>query len=217
MIAVIALLIIVLLIIVRSFKKPSYSIYVGIEPYKYSKEDQEAMDREEYDRWLKRANPALDSFSQEFKKLTSDTYHCYRNVAEIDSSRDKCINLWYEYLSTQDGINVLVHAKEYMRNYLGSVYEPCMETSDALKKRLNSAAEFKKLSQLMRDDICLEILRIVSENGSVMRCKLLKKNICDSTYEQIESCYQYLLLKKQLYEYKYSSRYYVTLDVKEIK
>lgn len=217
MIAAVVLSIIVLIIIVKSLNKPSFSIYVGIEPHKYSKEEQEDIDKEEYDRWLKRANPVLDSFSREFKKLTSDNSDCYRSTEEVVSSRDKCVDLWYAYLSTQDGIHVWVHAKDYMRNYLGSVYEPCMETSDALKKRLNSAAEFKKLSQQKRDDICMDILTIVSECGSVMRCKLLKKNICDSTYEQIESCYQYLLLKKQLYEYKSGSRYYVTSDVKQIK
>lgn len=198
-------------VIAQAFHKPSITISVDIVPHPYSEEEQADFDKHEYARWIKKANPALDAFLKEFRFVTSENGPYGRMEEEIEASRSRCIDLWYGYWKTQEGISVFVHAKEYMKTYLGSDFEPCMMDSNSLRNRLYYAAELRKLSEERKSLICSELLKIVYKNGSVMRCKLLKMDICDAAYEQIECCYQYLLLKNKLFEHKSGNWYYVSL------
>lgn len=200
-----------LVILALQSHKSSYSIYVDVVPYKCSKKEQDTLDKQEYERWVKKANPVLDAFIKEFKFVTSEYCPDDLKAEDISAACDRCVDLWYAYLRTQEDVHVWVHAKEYIKKYLGVDYEPCMMDGIALKKRLSSAAEYKKLCNEQRMMICNEIVRIVSEKQSCMRCKLLKMDICNATYEQIDSCYQHLLLKNKLVEYKNGNRYYVSM------
>ena len=200
-----------LVILALQSHKSSYSIFVDVVPYKCGKKEQDDLDKQEYERWVKKANPALDAFVKEFKFVTSESYHDDLKAEDILAACERCVDLWYAYWGTQEDVHVWVHAKEHMKNYIGTAFEPCMMDGIALKKRLYSAAEYKKLSNEQRMMICTEILRIVLEKQSCMRCKLLKMDICNATYEQIDSCYQHLLLKNKLVECKNGNRYYVSM------
>ena len=173
---------------------------------------QELVDSLERSEWEEKASKILSDFLDAFIYVTTEEHHSFRDIENILNTSKKCVRLWYKYWKLLEDIHVRVNPKEYMKEYLGADFETCMMDGIALKKRLSSAAVYKELSNEQRMMICTEIVRIVSESKSCMRCKLLKMDICNADYEQIDSCYQHLLLKNKLVEYKNGNRYYVSIS-----
>lgn len=193
---------------INSRKKNGIELSVSIEPVRLSPVEQAEYEQNEYARWKDKARPVLDEFIEQYRIVTGER-GC-QDPQIIHNARLSCIDLWYEYHATQEGIGTWVHSKEYMQQYLGNRYHPSMFYSQSFKEHLMYAEALAAAGE-KKGELERTVIAMVGSKGEIMRCKLLKSSLCGLSPLQVESCCKYLLEKGVLVEYKQNNRYYYTL------
>lgn len=179
------------------------------------KDVQELVDSMERAEWEEKADKILSNFLDAFEFVTTSEYHTFRNIEDVLSEKKKCVRLWYKYWESIEGVQVRVHPKEYMKEYLGASFDPCMQESEKLKKRLEKSVENLKPENKRKKMLYDEIIKTVAESGSIMQCQLLKLDFHGATRKEVECCYNHLIAKYRLVKVKIGNRYFVSLSDKE--
>lgn len=182
------------------------------------KEAEENLRNLKIEDWEEKADKVLSNFLDEFSYVTSDEDHSFGKVEDVLKSSKRCMKLWHDYWSIPFGdVYLGIDPHKYMERFLGNDFEPCMHSSDTLKKRLDAATEKLKPEHRRKMKIYRDILDYVNSQESIMRCDLLKHTFPNVTAKEAECCYRELVKQYRLVETKMGSRYFVSLSDKEKK
>lgn len=161
--------------------------------------------------WERRAGKILDRFIELYLMINDPTF---KDVEKAYRSKKKCIEYWQKYYaSLPDG--VIVHPKQYIKDYLMDDYDICMESHELLDKKLSSCIEHMKPEYKRAVKLRKDLLDMVAQNESMMRSELLSKTFDGCTKKEIEWCYRELVKQYKLVEIKMNNRYIVKLSDKE--
>ena len=178
------------------------------EDLEYLRDHYETLSKEE---WEQRAGKLLDKFLELYLMITDPSF---KDVEKAYRSKKRCIEYWQKYFASPPE-NVIVHPKQYIKDYLMDYYDPCMESHELLEKKLSSSIdqmkpEYKRAVKLRKD-----LLDIVAQSDGIMRSELLSKSFEGCTKKEIEWCYRELVKQYKLVEIKINNRYIVKLSDKE--
>lgn len=176
---------------------------------------QELVDSLERSEWEEKASKILSDFLDAFIYVTTEEYHSFRDIENVLNTSKKCVRLWYKYWKLLEDIHVRVNPKEYMKEYLGDSFEPCMLESAKLKKRLDDATEKIKPEHRRKMKLYNDIIKTVADSGSIMQCELKKQHFDNASQKEVEFCYNDLIASNRLVRVKIGSRYFVSLSDKE--
>lgn len=169
------------------------------------------------DEWKEKADPILWEFGRDFSFVTSEDTHNFKNIEDVMKASQRCMKSWHKYWSLLDQMEVPANAHDYIDEYFFNTHEPCMHSSEELKKRLDAATNQLKPEHRRKKKLYSDIVDYVNRQGSVMRCELLKHPFPNATAKETEYCYRELIKQYRLVETKMGSRYFVSLSDKEKK
>lgn len=179
------------------------------------KDIQEYVDCLERSEWEEKADSILSCFLSAFQFVTTEEYHSFRNIEDVLRASKNCVRLWNKYWESVEGVHADVNPKEYMRKYLGDSFEPCMQESEQLKKRLNNATDKLKPENKRKKKLYDDIIKTVADSGTIMQCQLKNHEFENATRKEVDFCYNDLIAQYRLVKVKIGNRYFVSLSDKE--
>lgn len=170
----------------------------------------------EEDDWLKKAEKYLDSFSECYMLIVNGDMETFRDVDRIFALKKRCISAWQKYFSVDlEPYRTTIYPKRYLREYMGELYDPCMESHDALEKKLSDYIQTARPEYRRKMRLFELLVAYVRNRESVLRAELMKAPFDGFTADEVKVCYKALLEKNRLTEYKMGSRLFVMLSDKE--
>jgi len=165
--------------------------------------------------WEEKAVGILSQFLDCYQFVTEAEHHDFTMLEEVVKQRNKCIRLWYKYWDSIESVSVTVYPKQYMVDFMGNDFHPCMHDGQKLKAVLDEAVnkerpEYRRKMKLLKD-----IADYVYSHDGLMRCELLKKKFGESSEKEISCCYKMLVKQHKIIEMKVGNRYFVCLSDKE--
>lgn len=179
------------------------------------KDIQEYVDCLERSEWEEKADSILSRFLSAFQFVTTEEYHSFRNIEDVLRASKNCVRLWHKYWESVECVQADVNPKEYMREYLGDSFEPCMQESEPLKKRLNDATDKLKPENKRKKKLYDDIIKTVADSGTIMQCQLKNHEFENATRKEVDFCYNDLIAQYRLVKVKIGNRYFVSLSDKE--
>lgn len=166
------------------------------------------------EKWIEEANEILNEFIGHFDFLANTVPEMY-NFAELNKSKTKALNLYEKlmYLRVPD-VYVGISPHDYIREYLGEDYDPCMNSHWELGQKLDSIIEAAKPEKKRGEKLNREIIGFVKSKGSVKRAELKKHTFQGYTDDEVSAAYKLLIKKYKLVECKIGNRYFVSLPEK---
>lgn len=171
----------------------------------------------EEEKWERKADRILQEFYDSYDTIVSGEFDSFRDVEELFREKNRCISLWQKYFAIDlSEYDMTIYPKRYMREQFGEDYDPCMESHEALEKKLSEHVnamrpEYKRKMALYRI-----IVGRVCSCGTVQRSELLKQDFTGYIPEEVKCCYKELVKKNRLVEVKLGNRYFVSLSDKEL-
>ncbi len=189
------------------------------EKYKtYLKEEISDAKEEVYDRvfgdWKEKADEILNCFMGYYDAVINNC-GSFQSIEFASADKNKCLKYWDKYWSLHSDLPLKVSHSDYMREYLQGDYEPCMQDRWSLEKRLADAIDELKPERKRKQQLYSNMLHFVGENGSIKRAVLLKHSFLGFNSEEVKYCYNELLKKYRLVEYRIGNPYFVMLSDKE--
>lgn len=181
------------------------------------RESREDVEQRKKDKWEEKADKVLSDFADEYEQVISCEECTFSELEQVIKSRNRCVNLWYKYWDTLRDCDVTVYPKQYMRDYLGSDYDPCMESSEALKKKLDEHVNIIRPEYQRKKKLLNAILKEIENEDMVMRAALLKKSFPNATEKEVACCYRALVAGGKVIEMKIGNRWFAILSDKEKK
>ena len=170
----------------------------------------------EEDKWERKAGPHLQKFMDYYDIVMSGDLNNFKDVDLLLSYKKKCVSEWQKYYAVPlDSYSTTIRPKEYFRRILGSDYDPCMDSSIALEKKLNDHVANARPEQKRKRHLYNLIVSFVGEQESIQRVRLLEKTFDGFTVDEIKYCYKDLVKKNRLVEYKMGNRVFVSLSDSE--
>lgn len=170
----------------------------------------------EEDHWLRKAEKYLDSFSMCYELIMDGQMENFKDVEELFRLKKRCISAWQNYFSIDlTEYESTIYPKRYLREYMGELYDPCMESHEALEKKLSERIQIMRPEYKRKMQLYELIVSFVWNNVSVLRTELLRKPFDGFTPEEVKCCYNALLKKNRLMEYKMGGRVFAMASDKE--
>ena len=168
----------------------------------------------ERENWEEKAEKLLDSFYDNYLLVTEGNF---TNVDRMYAAKKQCCSLWFRYFSLQESMGMITdpHPHEFLQNYIGENYDPCMDNSETLERKLSASIADRRPEYQKKKKMYESIVEYVQKNGSVQRSYLLRLKFDGSTPEQVKYCYKDLISRNRLVEMKIGNRYFVELSDKE--
>ncbi len=189
-------------------KAPTFTI--RIERYTPTPREAAKEERMEYKRWKTLADPAINRLRSSFLSLTRVTSRSGLPAEAVSADVAECIDLWYAYLDTQDGIGTWVHAYDYLESHFGPGFEKCLTDSERLKERLRTAALLQQMGTVRIEAVEKELLQLISGRRPVRRCDLAKMPFSDQSPDRIRAVISELVRTGRVKQFKNGSYYYIT-------
>lgn len=177
------------------------------------KEMREEYETLEKDKWKEKADKALDEFIDMYMFINDPDE---RDIEKAVHSKAKCISLWQSYFATIPGdTGIWYDAQGYMKEYLGDEYDPCMESHEALEKKLTQRVETLKPEYRRKMNLRKQIVDTVARHESIMRSELLAMPFEGCTNKEVAYCVRELVDAYRLVSLKIGNRYFISLSDNE--
>lgn len=167
-------------------------------------------------KWEKKADRYLQEFLDYYMMLEAGDFQSFQDVEQLFKAKKRCIDLWQRYYAINlEEYQTTIYPKRYMREWMGEDYDPCMESHDALEKKLSSIVDKMRPEYKRKQALFDIIVNYVAARGSISRADLQKKKFDGYTVDEAKCCYRALIKSNRLVEVKLGSRYFVSLSDKE--
>jgi hypothetical protein len=176
---------------------------------------QEHVDDLERWEWEEKANKILGQFLDCYQFVTEVEYHDFSNLEEVVKQRNKCVKLWYKYWESIESVSITVYPKQYMVDFMGDCFDPCMHDGQKLKAVLDEAVNKERPEYRRKMKLLKEIADYVYSHDGLMRCELLKKKFDGCSEKEVACCYRILVKQHKIIEMKVGNRYFICLSDKE--
>ena len=171
----------------------------------------------EFDDWERRAEKHLQAFIDCYEMLIGGDFQNFKDVEEFFRVKKRCISEWQKYFAVDvSEYSAKIYPKKYMREWLGERYDPCMESHEALEKKLSEYVSAMRPEQKRKNKLYNTMAELVSDSGTLARSELLKHEFPGFIAEEVRCCYRQLLKQDRLVETKIGSRWFVSLSDKEL-
>ena len=171
----------------------------------------------EEDRWERVAEKHLQNFYDSYYMVTNGELHTFRDVELLMKEKARCIREWQSYFAVDlDQFDTTIYPKKYMREYLGEDYDPCMDSHEALEKKLSDCVASMRPEQKRKNQLYKLIVDHVRRQETVPRGELLKTEFPGYIPEEVRCCYRELIKRNRLVETKMGNRFFVSLSDKEL-
>ena len=168
-------------------------------------------------KWEKKALKYLQEFLDCYNMIVHGEFDNFKDVELLFQTKSKCMDIWQKYFAIDlSEYETTIFPKRYMREWLGEDYDPCMETHDALEKKLSGCVATMRPEYKRKMKLFGLIIQRVSECGTVPRSELLKWEFNGYIPEEVRCCYKALIKDNRLVEIKLADRYFVSLPDSEI-
>lgn len=186
--------------------------------YRMDMEDLESiLEDQEEERWSKKAEKHLRAFADYYYLITSGDMHDFRNVEELLRIKSKCISEWQSYFAIDvSEYKAIIYPKRRMREFMGSDYNSCMDSHDALEKHLSACVDSMRPEYRRKMKLFSMIVDYVESQSSIARPALLSHDFDGFIQEEVKVCYRALVKKNRLVEVKLGNRFFVSLSDSEI-
>lgn len=170
----------------------------------------------EEEKWQRKADKYLQDFAECYEIIRSRELEDFRDVELLLKYEKKCIDSWQKYFAIDlTEYESTLYPKRYLKEFMDDDYDPCMESKQALEKKLSEyighmRPEYKRKTKLYK--ILVDYVR---EVGSIKRAALLKTVFDGYTQDELKCCYRELIKKNRLVEIKLGNLYFVYLSDKE--
>lgn len=163
--------------------------------------------------WHEKAGKILDQFLNVYLMITEFSF---KDVDKAYRSRNRCIGYWTKYFdSVPRDTGLKYDPKGFMKSYLGEDYDPCMEYSVDLEKKLNQCIEEMRPEYKRKLRLRDQVLNTVAEQGSIMRSELIRTPFEGCTPKETEYMIKELVEKRRLAAVKIGNRYFISLSEAE--
>lgn len=173
----------------------------------------EEVEEKQRGKWEDDARKILDNLFNTYYMIID---HNFDNVDRAYKAKERCMKYWNQYWQSIEAYDIPLYPKQFLRNSMVD-YDPCFEDGSSLQRRLDQAITEMKPEYKRKMGLYRKITDAVSDEGSIMRSDLLKKQFPDATPKEIECCYKELIKKYKLVEVKLGNRYFVSLSDKELE
>lgn len=96
----------------------------------------------EQGKWEKKADKYLQEFLDCYLAIVDGELEKASDVELLLKTKKRCIDQWQKYFAIDlSEYETTIYPKRYMRQWLGEDYDPCMESRDALEKKLSVCVE----------------------------------------------------------------------------
>ena len=171
----------------------------------------------EKEEWARKSIPHLQEFSDCYLSLINHDLENFNDVELFFAVKSKCIREWQAYFGIDlSGYTTTIYPKRYLREWMGEDYDPCMESHDALEKKLSSYVAAMRPEQKRKNRLYNEIVKYVSLQGTIARSDLLRIPFSGFIQEEVKSCYRVLVKSNRIVETKLGGRWFVSLSDKEL-
>ena len=170
----------------------------------------------EQEKWEKKANKYLQEFSDCYLTIISGEFENFKDVDALFREKSRCIALWQRYFAIDlSEFETTIYPKKYLREWMGEDYDPCMESHDALEKKLSAIVDTMRPEYKRKNALYGIIVNHVAALGSVARADLLKTRFGGFISDEVKCCYKVLIKTNRLVEVKLGEKYFVSLSDKE--
>ena len=168
-------------------------------------------------KWEKMVDKYITDFSLDYEYImTADEVDTVREVETLLKKEKHCISSWQNYFGVElDQFQTTIYPKQYLREYMGAAYDPCMESHDALEKKLEERIQHIRPEYKRKQKLYSLIMKYVTEKESVKRSDLYKATFDGFTPDELKCCYHELVRRNRLVEIKLGSRLFVYLSDSE--
>lgn len=134
----------------------------------------------------------------------------------MDRISKKCVSLWEKFYAVPtDCYTTSIYPEKYFKDWLGEDYDPCMQSHDALVRKLSEfnarlEPELKRKKQLYS-----LIVAYVKKQQVIQRSVLMKIPFEGYTADEVRHCYNKLIKQNRLKEWKEGNRYFTALSDSE--
>ena len=166
--------------------------------------------------WQSKAYKHLESFSSYYDLIMNGSLDTFRDVDKLFSAKEKCLDSWHKYFAVElIDYKTTIYPKRHLREYTGDLYDPCMESSDALNKKLSDKIQTMRPEYIRKMNLLERIVDYVAENPNIQRSCLLKISFEGFTQKEVNIGYKALIQERRLIEMKIGNVYYVDLTDNE--
>lgn len=167
--------------------------------------------------WEMRAEKHLQAFIDCYEMLIGRDFENFRDVEEFFRVKNRCISEWQKYFAVDvSEYSTRIYPKQYMREWLQERYDPCMESHEALEKKLSDYVSAMRPEQKRKNKLYNAVVEHVNVSGTLVRSELLKHEFPGFIAEEVRCCYRQLLKQNRLVETKIGNRWFVSLSDKEL-
>ena len=171
----------------------------------------------EQEKWEKKADKYLQEFSDCYLTIIDGELEHFADVELLFKTKKRCISLWQKYFAIDlSEYETTIYPKRYMREWMGEDYDPCMESHEALEKKLSDCVDKMRPEYKRKTALYGIIVTRVASCGSIARSELLKQHFNGYIPEEVKCCYNALVKENRLVEVKLGGRYFVSLSDKEL-
>ena len=194
-----------------------YLGYAGKSLHMTDKEDLQAHLKElEEEAWLKKAGKHSDAFAYNYEIVTCADLDNFKDVELIMKAKKKCLDEWQKYFAVDlSEYETTIYPKRYLRENMGEMYDPCMESRETLEKKLSECIQAARPEYRRKMRLYEDIVEYVSRHPDIPRSDLFRVKFSGATAEEVKHCYKELIKKNRLFEMKMGNRFFVSLSDKE--
>lgn len=171
----------------------------------------------ETERWARKADKYLEKFEVAWSLLVNaHPDDDFKDAEMLMNAKKRCISAWQSYFAIDlEEYDVTIYPKKHLKEYMGSEYEPCMESHDTLEKRLAECVQTTRPEYKRKMRLYDMIVDRVRQENSIARADLLRCKFDGFIEEEVKCCYRELIKKNRLVEIKMGGKYFVSLSDKE--
>lgn len=170
----------------------------------------------EEEKWQRKADKYLQDFADCYEIIRSHELEDFRDVELLLKYEKKCIDSWQKYFAIDlTEYESTLYPKRYLKEYMGDDYDPCMESKQALEKKLSEYIDHMRPEYKRKRKLYKILVDYVREVGSIKRADLFKTVFDGYTADEIKCCYRELIKKNRLVEIRLGNPYFVSLSDRE--
>ena len=171
----------------------------------------------EMEKWVTKADKYLQEFSDCWGQLVSADLETFRDVELFFATKNACLRAWHKYFSIDiSEFDTAIYPKQYLREWMGEDYDPCMDSSEALEKRLSEYVQRMRPEQRRKNSLYRKLLLYVKDRETIAQADLLKVEFPGFVPAEIKCCYEELVRRNRLVKTKLGSRWFVSLSDQEL-
>lgn len=170
----------------------------------------------EEEKWAEKAEKHLSVFSNCYEMIMNGDMETFRDVDHLFALKKRCVSAWQDYFAVDlEPYRTTIYPKRYLREYMVDLYDPCMESHEALEKKLSEKIQYMRPEYRRKIQLFDILLDYVANEQSVMRNKILNLSLDGFTTDEIKICYRSLIKQNKMVEIKLADHVFVSLSDKE--